>query len=257
MKTLINVEPKVQPTTQNVIKNIERAFSSIHSDIPKSLKELDEIVEAKKVYLLEELDINLTKKKQKTARNLMLKLFWDIKGGHQQIQGQWHNAVDKMIKDLEESKKHPKEIILCKDLNEDLLLRLKDNSNLDISFDKRGFNNPDELSLCVDDLSISDDFEEMNLEFERFISETYFATEMVVNSGEFSCGSSDGFGNCEDDINWIQDYHKIQFIGNRHSDGYYALSSDSNTIVVVKIVRMSDELIDETIESLHEVKKRF
>lgn len=257
MKKLINTESKVKPTTKNAIINIERTFSSIHSDIPKSLKELDEIVEVKKAYLLEELDINLTNKKQKTARNLMLKMLWDIKGGYQQIQGQWHNAVDKMIENLEKAKQHPEEIILCKDLNEDLLLKLKDSSTLDVSFDKRGFNNPDELSLCVEELSSSDDFEEINLDFENLIREAYFATEMVVNAGEFSCGSSDGFGNCEDDIDWIQDYHKIQFIGNRHSDGYYALTGDSNTIVVIKIVRMSDKQINETIEALKDVKKRF
>ena len=257
MKKLISNENSIEITYENFYRTILSEFKGSFKgqEMPSSLKEFDILVNHKKSYLFEELDVNLTASKQKKARNIIAKMIWDLRNGYQSIKGTWDNIIDRYIQALNESKKMPLEVILVKDNCEDLLLKLKDSSNLDTSIKRYGFKNENEMLLQYEELDNDSHFEEMEESYEAILNTAFFASEVAVDTGNVSCGGSMGFGDSLSDVEYLKSSFGISFIGDH--DGYYAVDSSDSAILAVKMIRLSDERIDGMITMLNSLKKDF
>jgi len=254
MTTLLNCIT-TEITYDNLYHSIIQHFRNTLNDdnFPTTLKEFDLLVAKKIIYLHEDLDINLTSKKINISRNIVAKFLWDLKGGYKQIKGTWNNIIDSKINALNNSKNMPLEVILFKDMNEDIFLKLKNDSPLDVKFNKNGFINESSLILNYEELESNSDFEVMSSEYEYLLYSAFFASEVAIDIGNSSYGTSMGLGNPSRDQKYLQDTFGVSFA----NYDYYSANSSESPIIGIKMIRPSDERINELTLMLNNLKKDF
>jgi len=223
----------IAPTFSHVTRYIDAELT--RQGIPVSMTEIEEGVKKQDALLKKYFDINLTSKKKNKSIDFYCENSLGIDGGFQSVRAAWKKVGKEAIESLIAIKNMPEDIYLSRcDTSEELFI-LSEDSDIDLSMSKHNFNSPFKLIVDINN--------QENINF-TLISETLLNNLKLYALNDVGIQGGTGFGSERDDMNYIKEQYGITPYKNNYPVCYSYSCSRSLSLLVMHLVRPTNENID-------------
>lgn len=231
------------PTHNDYLEMINKMIrtSNIDERLPTNMQDLDVFAQNKTPILNKYLQINLTKKKKNTARDIISDLFYNTTDGYQELQARWKKCYTDVIEALEKAKKLPEKVFVAMNAGQESAYLV--DSELNIKCGDSDF-----LSYVNPDLGDEECWKYFTDEQSLILQHAYMISQMVAEENS----NSSGF--YHEDMEYFTNFSNIQSVGKTSYDCKY-LNNDGDLIITM-LVRPSIKDIDLIIKNLKELMNK-